>query len=233
MKAVETSEAKQARSGRPRQRLSRRESQALTRARVLEAASDVFAEKGFRAATIADVADRAGYTIGAVYSNFESKDALFRALMSERLARVEADLAAAFGDEATAADTQSGAIAQGTQQELDRLEAAEDAVPPRWWRLLSEYRTYIADDPEARAELAALDRRCRDIIAGHIERFAGAIDIRLPVPATQLVELTTALTDGLRLAHAEGRASMSSGQGLRLVVESMIESAIHRRDRTS
>ena len=73
-------------------RLTRREAQALTRARVLEAAAEVFAEKGFRAATIADVADRAGYTIGAVYSNFEGKDSLFTALMAERLRRVEADL---------------------------------------------------------------------------------------------------------------------------------------------
>jgi AcrR family transcriptional regulator len=230
MKAVETSQREPAHLGAHRQRLSRRETQAVTRARVLEAAAEVFGEKGFRAATIADVADRAGYSIGAVYSNFESKDALFRALMSDRLAHVEADLAAAFG-EPTGVDSRSGAVAQRIQRELDRLEAAENAVPPSWWRLLYEYRAYVADDPEARAELAMLERRCRDIVARHVERFAAGID--LPVPATELVELTTALTDGLRPAHAEGRASMTSGQGLRLVVESIIESAIHRRERTS
>jgi AcrR family transcriptional regulator len=52
---------------------------------VLEAAADVFGEKGLRAASLSDVADRAGHTIGAVYSNFASKDDVFRALMVERL----------------------------------------------------------------------------------------------------------------------------------------------------
>ena len=60
----------------------------------MNAAADVFGEKGFRAASLTDVADRAGYTIGAVYSNFASKDELFRALMIERLNLFEAGLAA-------------------------------------------------------------------------------------------------------------------------------------------
>ena len=94
----------------------------------------MFADKGFRAATIADVADRAGYTIGAVYSNFASKDALFRALMSERLQRVEADLAAAFSGQTDATDESAAAITQRIDEELDRLQAAEDGVPPSWWR---------------------------------------------------------------------------------------------------
>jgi hypothetical protein len=68
-----------------RRRLTRAEAHAQTRQRVLEAAADGFGEKGFRAASLSDVADRAGHTIGAVYSNFASKDELFRALMVERL----------------------------------------------------------------------------------------------------------------------------------------------------
>jgi AcrR family transcriptional regulator len=213
-------------------RLSRREAQALTRARVLEAAAEVFAEKGFRAATIADVADRAGYTIGAVYSNFEGKDSLFTALMEERLRRVEADLTEQFGGSTAASDPGPHGVEQRIQEELDSLEAAEAAVPASWGRLLHEYRAYVADDPGAKADLLALDLRCRDIIARHVERFAASIDLDLPLPATQLVELTNALADGLRSAHADGRASMTSGRGLRLVVESMIETGLHRHGRT-
>jgi AcrR family transcriptional regulator len=200
-------------------RLRRHESQSLTRARLLEAAGDVFAEKGFRGATITDVADRAGYTIGAVYSNFESKDALFRALMTERLEQLESDLAAAFGDEG--ADLR-GSVDERIERELDRLQAAEDAVPARWWRLVSEYRAYVRDQPEANAELSALDRRCREIIARHVDRFAADVGIDLPIPPIVLVELMNALIDGLRAAHAEGRASMTSGEGVRLVVGTMI-----------
>jgi hypothetical protein len=42
------------------------------------------------------------------------------------------------------------------------------------------------------------------------------------MPAMQLAELTGALTDGLRAAHAEGRSAMTSGEGLRRVVSAMI-----------
>lgn len=210
--------------GRPA-RLRRHESQALTRAHLLEAAADVFAERGFRGATLAGVAERAGYTIGAVYSNFETKDALFRELMSERLQQVELDLSAAFADDAAAT---RGTTEERIERELDRLKAAEDAVPVRWSRLLNEYRAHVADNPAARAELAALDRRCRDIIARHVERFVADNGIDLSMPATDLVELTNALTEGLRLAHAEGRASMTSGEGLRLVVGSIIRAAVRR-----
>jgi hypothetical protein len=95
-------------------------------------------------------------------------------------------------------------------------------VPPRWWRLLNEYRAYAAADPAAWTELADAERRCREIIARHIERFAVAVGIVLPMSALELAELSMALTDGLRAAHADGRSRMTSGEGLRRVVGAMI-----------
>jgi AcrR family transcriptional regulator len=187
----------------------------------MDAAADVFAEKGFRAASLYDIAEHAGYTIGAVYSNFASKDDLFRALMSERLRLVEADLeAAASYPPPDGIDTSSRK--QRMEHALDQMTASEDSVPPGWWRLLSEYRSYAAANPEAWAELAALERRCRELIAGQIAGFAGAFGTVLPRSPMELAELTMALTDGLRAAHAEGRSSMTSGEGLRLVVEALI-----------
>ena len=52
----------------------------LTREHLLAAAAQVFAERGFYGATLDEVARVAGFTKGAVYSNFESKDDLFLAL---------------------------------------------------------------------------------------------------------------------------------------------------------
>jgi AcrR family transcriptional regulator len=205
-----------------RRRLTRLEAQALTRRRLMESASDVFCEKGFRAASLADVADRAGYTIGAVYSNFSSKDELFRALMSEGLHRFEAGLLAAFRDDESNDDPQTVTVDDRIERELDRIAAGEDAVPPRWWRLLAEYRAYAAGDPATWTELADLERRCREIIARHIERFVAAAGIVLPMPAIEVSELATALTDGLRAAYADGRSTITSGQGLRLVVEALL-----------
>ena len=204
-----------------RRRLTRAEAQALTRRRVMDAAAEVFGEKGFRAASLYDVADRAGHTIGAVYSNFRSKDELFRALMVERLQDLEADLQRAADQSPGSPDLGSDPI----DRALDQMAAREDAVPARWWRLLYEYRTYAAGNPEAWAELSALELRCRELVARQIEGFAAAFGTELPRSPMELAELTLALTDGLRAAHAEGRSSLTSGEGLRLVVAALIASS--------
>lgn len=203
-----------------RPRLSRRESREQTRRRILDAAAEEFAERGFHGASLAEVADRAGYTIGAVYSNFAGKDALFHALMAERLRLVEEDLAAAAAIAPDDADLPKEEL---IERELDRLQAAEDAVPAGWWRLLNEYRAAAAADPAAWAELVAAEGRCRALIAGHIASFATRAGIALPMTPLELAEVTSALSDGLRAAHAEGRSSVTSGEGLRLVVASMID----------
>src|SRR5256885_1958970 len=69
-----------------RRRLSRQEKQAQTRVRLLRSAELVFAERGFFAASLDEIAARAGFSIGAVYSNFESKGDLFLALFEEHAA---------------------------------------------------------------------------------------------------------------------------------------------------
>jgi AcrR family transcriptional regulator len=209
---------------RGRRRLTRVEAQAITRGRLLAAATEVFTAKGFHGSSLADVAEQAGYTIGAVYSNFASKDDLFHALMRERMRAVEESLAAAFGPDPTGDGSRRSQEAQ-IETELDRMAAAEEAVPPGWWRLLGEFRTYAASNPVARAELAASERRCRDIIAAHIDRFAARAGVTLPMPATDLADVTNALADGLRAAHAEGRISMRPAEGLRRVVAAMIAGA--------
>ena len=77
-----------------RRRLTRSEAQAKTRAELLSAAAAVFKRRGYERASIADIADAAGYSHGAVYSNFESKDDLFLALyekwVAERVAEIDA-----------------------------------------------------------------------------------------------------------------------------------------------
>src|SRR5713226_7690587 len=68
-------------------KLTRDEKKARTRERLLDAAADVFARRGFHAASLDEVADEAGLTKGAVYSNFTSKDDLIVALIETRLDR--------------------------------------------------------------------------------------------------------------------------------------------------
>ncbi|GIH24202.1 TetR family transcriptional regulator [Acrocarpospora phusangensis] len=64
-------------------RLSRAQLQARNRARVLAAARQEFAAHGFRGARIDTIADRAGFTRGAVYSNFPGKRALYFAVLAD------------------------------------------------------------------------------------------------------------------------------------------------------
>jgi len=70
----------------------RSEKRAETRARLLEAAAAIFAEKGFPSATLGEIAERAGYTRGAIYWNFEDKEHLLAALVERQIAQeLEAD----------------------------------------------------------------------------------------------------------------------------------------------
>ncbi len=67
----------------PKKRLSRAEKRVQTRQRLLDAAAETFARKGFASASLDEIAEAAGFSIGAVYSNFASKDDLFAQLMAD------------------------------------------------------------------------------------------------------------------------------------------------------
>jgi AcrR family transcriptional regulator len=80
----------------PRRRLTREESKARTRQELLRAASRLFLRNGFVATSLSDIAEEAGLTKGAVYSNFDSKEELFLALLAgdqERAYAPQEDLA--------------------------------------------------------------------------------------------------------------------------------------------
>ena len=70
-----------------RTRLSKAEAKARTRELLLSAAARTFARKGFAGASVDEIAEAAGYTVGALYSNFGSKERLFVELMRSRAER--------------------------------------------------------------------------------------------------------------------------------------------------
>jgi AcrR family transcriptional regulator len=80
----------------PRGAFDRSARKAQTRARLLEAAARVYARRGFSGATLDEVAAEAGFTKGAVYGHFGSKENLLLALMDEHLARQIAEQVALF-----------------------------------------------------------------------------------------------------------------------------------------
>jgi AcrR family transcriptional regulator len=90
----------------PVPRLNREESQARTRNLLIEAARSEIVKKGFALASVRDIADAAGFSQGAFYSNFPDKEAILMELVqrhqSEERAKIEAALNAAQGNAATA-----------------------------------------------------------------------------------------------------------------------------------
>src|SRR4051794_25123127 len=74
--------------------MSRRERQDQTRELLLAAASVVFARRGYHEASVEEIAAEAGYSTGAVYSNFAGKQELFLALSDREVAKRIAELRA-------------------------------------------------------------------------------------------------------------------------------------------
>lgn len=79
-------------------RLTRAQSKAQTRERVLAAAARAFARDGYDGASVEEIAESAGYSVGAVYSNFSSKEHLFAELLADQRAERSARLAAALAE---------------------------------------------------------------------------------------------------------------------------------------
>jgi len=69
----------------PGARLTREQSRAQTRERLLTAARGVFARRGFHGASVDEIASEAGFSTGALYSNFDGKEDLFLVLMDREI----------------------------------------------------------------------------------------------------------------------------------------------------
>jgi AcrR family transcriptional regulator len=128
-----------------------------TREYLLAAAAQVFGQRGFHGATLDDVAAVAGFTKGAVYSNFKSKDDLFLALLESRYQSARSSLRA-FLD-----------AADGPHEAADFLERIATGLRgpegDPWGDLYQEFLVYAMRNPEARRKLAQLERADLEALA--------------------------------------------------------------------
>ena len=121
----------------------------LTRDHLLTAAAQVFAERGFHGATLDEVARVAGFTKGAVYSNFKNKDDLFLALFKANYEREMAQLVATLEASTIPAVERLSDFVALIQEEARRS--------PNSALLYLEFWMYASRNPEARERLAAID----------------------------------------------------------------------------
>jgi AcrR family transcriptional regulator len=172
----------------PRKRLTREERRALTRSEILDAAERIFPRRGYRLASVEEVAEEAGLTTGAVYSNFESKADLYLALNERLMERHAGEVEKVIARGATP----EAKIEEAGRAWLDFLRRDRD-----WLLLDVEFWSYAVRDPDLRARHAVAYRRMRETTAGLLEQATEALGLALPASAEQLGVIINALGNGL------------------------------------
>ena len=153
----------------------------------MEAADEVLARRGFHAARLGEIAEQAGFTRGAVYSNFRGKDELALAIIEQRITTVTALLdGIAAASEATASDAEAAGL------RFSELLAGERD----WGPLFLEFVTHASRHPELAARMTALYRGLADSIATVLGATLGRAGAKLPIAHERLALMVLAITDG-------------------------------------
>jgi AcrR family transcriptional regulator len=171
-------------------RQTRKETQAATRRLLMKAAAKVCAKRGLQQASIDEVAEEAGYTKGAFYANFASKEELFLAMLDERFEQRVRDIDAAI---AGTDDAESAARRAG--DDFSRFLAAD----PEWQRLFFEFAAHAARNPEFREELVTRYRTLRSRIADLLRKRAEELGVESPIPFEQIALMLFAMGNGFAL----------------------------------
>jgi AcrR family transcriptional regulator len=196
---------------------TRAERQAQTRLELIDAAERLFTAQGFHATFLDAVADDAGYTRGAVYSNFASKEDLFFAVYERRVDAFLPGLERALAEAQDVGD----ALVAVTAEHRAHRERNDDG----WLAVFLEFWTYVLRHPEHRERFAAVHRRYLDPIAAAVERWAAEHDAELPIDAQRLTVALTVLGTGLgleRLTQPDVVDAAFTVHAQRLIMDSLL-----------
>ena len=171
------------------QRLTREEKKAQTRERLIEAATRVFAEKGFAATSLDEVADAAGLTKGAVYSNFENKEDLVAAVL-----RAHEDRQSGISDIATESPTLEERQAVAARLFSESVARERDA-----WLLFLDFTTYALRNPAVYEDFLAAHRAGRDRIAEMIDQNTPAEGLRFKTDVDQAALIFNIIGNGIAI----------------------------------
>ena len=130
-------------------RLNRRQTAKVrTRQKVLDAARQLFAERGYEPATIRDIAKGAGMSTGAVFANFQDKAELFEAVLSTDMVQLAETLKAAAAAETTVRSRLLAALTAGYHGSLEQLPLVQAVMARSWFQpVASEMRARVAITP--------------------------------------------------------------------------------------
>jgi AcrR family transcriptional regulator len=192
--------------------LTRADRQARTREELVEAADRLFTTNGFHATSVDAVADAAGYTKGAVYSNFASKEDLFFAVYERRVDRRSAEIEATLTGGETAYD--------GLERLIAGLAERRD---DGWLAAFFEFWAHVLRHPELRGRFAELHGRGLAPVARSLERVADERGERLPEDPLKLATARLAMLTGLQLERLTQPELVDEGLFVRVMRLAMDE----------
>lgn len=169
---------------------TRRQKQAETRSSLLRSAAKLFCRHGLEGASVEEVAQDAGYTKGAFYSNFKSKEELFLVMLDEKFA---AEIERV--DRLLAGTGEPGQEARDAAQDFARFVHSD----PEWTRLYFEFVAYAARNDEFRQELATRHRALRARLTDVYRRWSADFPTDPPVPIEDIATMTDFMADGFIL----------------------------------
>jgi AcrR family transcriptional regulator len=181
-------QAEQSEGGPVAARMTREQSKANTRERLLDAARRVFASSGFHGASVEEIASGAGFSTGALYSNFDGKEDLFLTLMEREIGEHAREIS----DAVRARDSMAERATGGARQWMTMIERE-----PELLLLFMEFWAYGVRDARMRPHVAAHFAQVRELLTSLIADGVREFDLELEIPAEQLAIAIDALADGI------------------------------------
>jgi len=201
--------------------LTRERRRRLTRDTLVDAAAEVFARRGVHAASLDEIAAAAGFSKGAIYSNFGGKEELLLAVVEQQGERMLAAMWEAH-----------------QASEHDHLHDPEDAAA-LWRRIVArdeqvqllrmELRLYAMRQPAFRERLADLQRQERQRATDFLLREAAEVGFEFQIAPDRIAGILIAMTEGLLQQAAVDPAGQQTYEGeLELVLGLLIAAGTHK-----
>jgi AcrR family transcriptional regulator len=187
--------------GGVQQRLSRAERKERTRRELVTTAREVFLERGFHGASLDEIAEAAGYSKGAVYSNFANKDELFLAVLDAHFAHRARVLTDVLLDE----DDLEASV-----RAVARSMIVAEEAEPGWTPLLLEFQAHASRRPALRTAVAERRERFFATTGGLIAELGTRYGVEFSLPPKEIARGSNALARGLALDRLLGPGNVSN-----------------------
>lgn len=158
-----------------------------TRGRLMEAATSVFARSGFDRATVDEIVREAGFSKGAFYVHFESKEDLFWAMLEERISSHQEVFLSVLDDN------------EPMQENMRRILAAVFGLAredPLWGSLFMEFVAHAARNEKVRLRLSTMYERWRELIVAMLTHGRETGHIRKEIDLQFIATILIAIVEG-------------------------------------